>query len=680
MSLQNFIKKNALFGFLLFSFLGISSTAWTTDYYVSTSGDNSNDCLSAGSACLTVQGAVGKTSSGDTINIEAGTYTSANSISVSNKSLNFVGAGTANTILDGNGSVVVANFSSNLPDALAPTMSFSNLSIQNGSSNDGGGIRFSCDSFTFGAMNLSLTNVWIHDNTTSAKGGGLVIHDCIKSTFNILNTSFSSNSAQDEGGALYVMSGNGGNPTLNLENVTFYQNSTTIGGGGAISIFDFTDVNVNNVTIAANSSSGPDTSAFDFGGPSNGVTIQNTIFGDNTGGNCPSMIMTPPTSLGYNISSDSTCTFLNQTGDLDNTDPVLGTFDTVSFSNVPTVSLLEGSPAIDGGNNSTCSGTDARLVPRPQGPVCDMGAYEAVVGYLEASPDSVSFTDNTPQNITISVQGIVPIEITAVTITGTDAASFSFDSTDCVTVISPGNPCSINNVQLTATAEGTYSATLDVTNDGSTTLQVALTGNIGGGDSPSLSLSIAGPTSSSISSLSIGSTVSYTVKVKSIGGDAPDSALTLALPPTLEYSSLTAVQNLAALNSDFILANSYNCSYANSVVSCSLGTLISDDLLTFELTARLIATGSIEVTGSLSSSGATTTTAIGSEGVTFSESDVTGGCSLSLQNNVVQTPILYGFVLILLLGTLYMRRNVVRIQRQKEILLRRKKTKIKQGL
>jgi hypothetical protein len=44
-----------------------------------------------------------------------------------------------------------------------------------------------------------------------------------------------------------------------------------------------------------------------------------------------------------------------------------------------TQALLAGSPALDAGNNSTCLATDQRGVTRPQGPACDIGAFEAFV-------------------------------------------------------------------------------------------------------------------------------------------------------------------------------------------------------------------------------------------------------------------------------------------------------------
>lgn len=43
-------------------------------YYISTTGSDSNNCTSAGTACLTINGALGKASAGDTIVMKAGSY------------------------------------------------------------------------------------------------------------------------------------------------------------------------------------------------------------------------------------------------------------------------------------------------------------------------------------------------------------------------------------------------------------------------------------------------------------------------------------------------------------------------------------------------------------------------------------------------------------------------------
>jgi len=90
------------------------------------------------------------------------------------------------------------------------------------------------------------------------------------------------------------------------------------------------------------------------------------------------------TSDGYNLSSDSTCNFSN-TGDLNNTDPLLGPLQN-NGGPTETMALLRGSPAIDAGNPIGCTDnldhlltTDQRGMPRPDHEDtsgCDMGAYE----------------------------------------------------------------------------------------------------------------------------------------------------------------------------------------------------------------------------------------------------------------------------------------------------------------
>lgn len=90
------------------------------------------------------------------------------------------------------------------------------------------------------------------------------------------------------------------------------------------------------------------------------------------------------TSHGHNLSSDGTCNF-NNTGDLNNTDPLLGTLGNYGGP-TQTIPLLSGSPAIDSGNPNGCTDglghllkTDQRGKPRYDAEDtrgCDMGAFE----------------------------------------------------------------------------------------------------------------------------------------------------------------------------------------------------------------------------------------------------------------------------------------------------------------
>ena len=67
-------------------------------WYVSTTGNDTNDCLSEATACATIQGAIGKASAGDTIYVASGTYTLSSTVNVNKANLTIAGAGSATTI------------------------------------------------------------------------------------------------------------------------------------------------------------------------------------------------------------------------------------------------------------------------------------------------------------------------------------------------------------------------------------------------------------------------------------------------------------------------------------------------------------------------------------------------------------------------------------------------------
>jgi hypothetical protein len=109
------------------------------------------------------------------------------------------------------------------------------------------------------------------------------------------------------------------------------------------------------------------------------VTLVNTLIA-NSPTNCY-VYAIPLNSLGYNLSSDGSCTaYFNQVGDLNNTDPQLGPLQNNGGPTLTQAPLL-GSPAIDaipfGANGcGTTITTDQRGVTRPIHGECDIGAYE----------------------------------------------------------------------------------------------------------------------------------------------------------------------------------------------------------------------------------------------------------------------------------------------------------------
>ncbi|MGH2522845.1 MAG: choice-of-anchor Q domain-containing protein, partial [Anaerolineales bacterium] len=218
---------------------------------------------------------------------------------------------------------------------------------------DGGGI--------YNTGVLTLTDSAVYSNT-ALRGGG--VHN--SGTLLLANSAVYSNTA-DEGGGLYAEGG------LVITNTTISGNRQFVyGGGGLRTILPGGIVTLNNVTLANNSGGGlsiVNGSLY----PDRLPTARNSIIAHNVGGNCDSGII----SAGYNLESDTTCG-LAATGDLSNTDPLLGPLaDNGGAPGALTHALLPGSPAIDAGS-SVCAATDQRGVARPQGLRCDIGAFEVV--------------------------------------------------------------------------------------------------------------------------------------------------------------------------------------------------------------------------------------------------------------------------------------------------------------
>jgi hypothetical protein len=121
----------------------------------------------------------------------------------------------------------------------------------------------------------------------------------------------------------------------------------------------------------------------------------NTVYSDNTSDGVASTCMTLDgssligglgvvsmniTSQGGNLSDDTTCQdYFTQPTDQNNLTTLATTLGTLSDNGgfVPTIALLENSPAVDAGVTVAGLTTDARLALRPQGSAYDSGAYES---------------------------------------------------------------------------------------------------------------------------------------------------------------------------------------------------------------------------------------------------------------------------------------------------------------
>jgi hypothetical protein len=131
---------------------------------------------------------------------------------------------------------------------------------------------------------------------------------------------------------------------------------------------------INNLgTLSVQSSTFGGNANFALGNQYSGTAVlTDTILADGVTNCAGSMIA----SGGYNLEDANTCGF-TQPSDITNTNPLLGPLAN-NGGPTQTMALMPGSPAIDHGGTAAngCPPTDQRGVTRPQGPVCDIGAFE----------------------------------------------------------------------------------------------------------------------------------------------------------------------------------------------------------------------------------------------------------------------------------------------------------------
>jgi len=329
------------------------------------------------------------------------------------------GAGMQKTIIDANHEDIALALDQDSPLNTRNSFAIGDLTITNGNNSvpvggsGGGGVLMNTSS-----EYLGLERVAIVSNIAAGDAGGLYVtspmtlRECVVSnnssggvaggiwvaadalhSVEITDSTISGNSAgvdsfYSDGGGIYAYA------DLLVSNSTISGNHSG-GYGGGINIIGTGALQMANSTVAFNSAEENSLGQFVANGGggirltgSNPSTITNSIVALNVvakPGEPPDCVLSGSTmTTSYNIvgSNGGSCTFTGA-GDAAGTDPGISPRLAGNGGPTPTHALLSASPAIDAGDPAGCHDafgalllTDQRGVPRPQGPQCDIGAFE----------------------------------------------------------------------------------------------------------------------------------------------------------------------------------------------------------------------------------------------------------------------------------------------------------------
>jgi fibronectin-binding autotransporter adhesin len=279
--------------------------------------------------------------------------------------------------------------------ATSDAVTISNVTVSGNSASAGAGIA------NMGAGTLTLSGSTFTNNSAGFSGGGLINQDYAVAL--ITESSFVGNSAWAGGGGI----SNFGDPSdpikpdMEITTSTLYDNDGGFGGG----VYNSGTLELENSTVSGNRANGSGAGVENASGGSMSIAFSTIVDNITTFGSVAAGISSgePLTirssivsgnlntfdgvsadcfgagisSLGYNLSSDTTCPFA-ATGDLaNNPNANLETLGDNGGSTL-THALLPGSAAINAMPAGSCSvAFDQRGTTRPQGGHCDIGSFEA---------------------------------------------------------------------------------------------------------------------------------------------------------------------------------------------------------------------------------------------------------------------------------------------------------------
>lgn len=260
--------------------------------------------------------------------------------------------------MDGDGSITIERREGPIPPfsifyiAPSASLTLNGLTVRNGVNGGAGAI------FNDGGE-LNINSSTLTANISTGSNGGAVYNT---GTLNIFNSTLSGNMTVGNGGAIYNQNGD-----VTLDFVTITRNiadSNSAGGDSGGGVFNIGGtVTVRNSIIAGNTQGSGNGSADDCRNPASGYSWSgsNLVGSDGDDGNC---------------GEDA-----NRTVVAGPISDVLDTTLQVNDSGTPTHALFLGSPAINFADDCTTISEnpvteDQRGISRPQGGLCDVGAFE----------------------------------------------------------------------------------------------------------------------------------------------------------------------------------------------------------------------------------------------------------------------------------------------------------------
>ena len=494
----------------------------------------------------------------------------------------------------------------------------------------------------------------IADNVAEG-GGGMFVTGNPATSLRVNSTTFSGNTAVG-GGAI-----SGRVVEINLTNCTVSGNTGSDVGGG---VYSNGEINLVNCTVVDNEAGGDQPgggagiNVFNSGNVS--ITLVNTLLSGNLGGaenprdancgctgsqaTCVDGMARKIDTLGHNLSDDATCNLDGEDDQDDVDDAVIGA---LADNQGPTLThaLLDGSPAIDAGDDDECPNNDQRGSIRPADgdgdttKVCDIGAFELFPVHMGlhienlTAPDQVYRGETVPIVVTAHHTGIDPV--TSVVLTTTISAELSIVAATYNIDGGDPEPCTQADTVVTCTIgtmeqDQVATANIETTAEsvGSATIEAVVASPDDDGDSAGADVMILGivdmqlEASAEESTVTVGGEMIVTASVTNNGpDDATSVRVTSELPDGTTFVSATPDTGSCVASDEGIL-------------DCELGDMAADGPsvdVVLVLTADVAGMVDVTLSAGADETDPDVENNTGSTAITVNEPGTDGGCSCGVQ-------------------------------------------------